>query len=254
MTTPLTKAGLRHTLGIGEKTLDAWIATDPHFPKPTLESPTGAPAWNESTIKRYRGSLVDAAGFAKLLRVSTLTMQVRRRNDPAFPPTVFTNTFRMTPLWRRVDAKAYAASAPRPPLKTISSGPAKVVTFAQFAELMSISPPGLHAQKNTDRAFPPALTTGRGALWAREDVEAYRTYRAGGGKPPKWRRHKDPDLDLLTLAQFAELVGVTPGSLKAYKANRELGFPPAAVDTRYPVWRRVDAKVFAKQRRAVRTK
>lgn len=254
MTTPLTKSALRRLLGIGKKTLEAWLATDPNFPRPTLESPDGSPAWNESTVKRYRGSLVDATAFAKILGISQATLQARRRNDPNFPQPVYANAFRMTPLWRRSDAKTYATTRRLPPLKTNPAGPAAALTFAQFADLMGISAPGLHAQKQTDPAFPPPITTGRGALWARTDVEAYCAYRADGGDAPKWKRHGDRDLDLVTLAEFAEIVGVTAASLKVYKANREQGFPAPALDSRYPVWRRADAKAFAQRRRAAKRK
>jgi predicted DNA-binding transcriptional regulator AlpA len=248
----LTKAGLRQALGVGPKTLELWIASDPQFPTPAARDAHGRGQWDSSTITAFRKTVVDATEVATILGGSQTTLYARRRNDPNFPTPVFRNVFHMPPFWRRTDIEAYAKTAVRPSLKASTAEPSKVVNFSQFADLMGIKPPALHAQKQRDPSFPPPITSGRGALWARIDAETYREHRTTGATAPAWKRHKDPDLDLITLDEFATITGLSPGTMKVYKSLREPGFPAPAIESRYPVWRREDAIAFAKTRRATK--
>lgn len=244
----LSKSGLRTALGVGPKTLDLWMTADPRFPSPADRDAHGRDQWDAADVASYRETVVDEAEVLEILGKSRATLYARRRNDPDFPAPLFPNPFHVPPIWRRTAIEAYAKDATLPPLKAPAGGAAKIVTFPQFADLMGIKVPALHHQKQTDLSFPPSLTEGRGAVWARVDAEKYREYRRTKAPLKPWARHKDPDLDLVTMDEFAAILGLKPATVKTYKALREPGFPPPAADSRYPVWRRVDAVKFAKTR------
>lgn len=244
--TPLTKTEVAEILGVTPRRMDTWLEADPRFPPAADVDGRGRRRWDEAAVRSYRAGLVTEPEFAQLVGVSVHTLYNRARSDPAFPPTVMPRTGRFSPLWRRDDAIAYAVGYAGAPGLPRPDNPA-VVTFAEFAAILGIGVPGLHKHKKTDPHFPPALTTGRGALWARSDAQRYKRYREGA-PAPVWRKHARQELDLVTVAEFAQITGLHPQTVVRYLSQGERGFPPPATNSRYPVWTRESAREYAQSR------
>jgi len=241
---PLTRTALAQLLKVTAPRLQVWMDSDPQFPKPTLVDARGLPAWNPSTVKRYRGTLITLREFAKLLGKSFSTVQSRQLTDPDFPAPIMPPTQRSTNLWRRRDAIAYKEAYTGP--KAVPAIKSNILlTFAQFADLMGMGEPGLHRLKKNDTAFPPPLTAGRGAVWARADAEKYKRFHSAGGPRPRWHKRAAAEFDLVTLDEFAEITGLAKKTVVMYRSQSKPGFPPPALDSRYPVWRRGDVEAYA---------